>query len=407
MKRCLQTIGLFLILGSAGAQSLPATGQWRGSLHRADGQDIVFSFEWKQQNGKPLWVIRNAGERIQVTDIKQVGDSLIVQMPVFESQFRLKYSNGMLEGVWIKGGALRNQVLPFTATPGAARFAVAATPQKNITGRWATVFTKNNLSTAAIAEFKQQGSHLTGTFLTPTGDYRYLEGVVRNDSLLLSCFDGSHAYFFMAVIDNNKAIKNGIYFSGAVFSEEWTAVKDPKASLPTELSAIYLKPGEERLNFTFNDLNGKPVSINDERFKNKVVVVQLMGSWCPNCMDEIAFLSDYYIKNKQRGVEIVSLAYEYTTDTERSLKSLRKFQQKFNVQYPMLLTGVTANDTLRTEKTLPQITPIRFFPSSIIIDKKGKVRKFETGFNGPGTGEHYTAFKKEFEATIDGLLKEN
>jgi peroxiredoxin len=185
------------------------------------------------------------------------------------------------------------------------------------------------------------------------------------------------------------------------------ADKNATATLPADLSAIYLKPGEERLNFTFNDLDGKPVSINDARFKNKVVVVQLMGSWCPNCMDETAFLSEYYRANKQRGVEIVALAYEYSTDTERSIKSLRKFQQRFNVQYPMLLTGVSSSDSLRTEKTLPQVTTIRFLPSSIILDKNGKVRKFDTGFNGPGTGEHYVQFKKEFETTIDGLLKEH
>jgi len=65
------------------------------------------------------------------------------------------------------------------------------------------------------------------------------------------------------------------------------------------------------------------------------------------------------------------------------------------------------NDSLRTEKTLPELTPIKFFPSSVIIDKKGKVRKLDTGFNGPGTGSHYTIYKKEFEETIDSLLSEN
>jgi len=175
--------------------------------------------------------------------------------------------------------------------------------------------------------------------------------------------------------------------------------------VPYDESAMYLKPGEERLNFKFNDLEGNPVSINDERFKNKVVIVQLMGSWCPNCMDETVFLSEYYNKNRQRGIEIVSLAYEYSTDIERSKKSLRKFQQGFNVQYPMLITGVAVTDSLRTEKTLPQLTPIKAFPTSIIIDKKGKVRKIETSFNGPGTGEHYLDYKKEFEETINDLLK--
>jgi hypothetical protein len=123
-------------------------------------------------------------------------------------------------------------------------------------------------------------------------------------------------------------------------------------------------------------------------------------------MDETAFLSDYHNKNKQRGIEIVALAYEYSSDFKRSQQSLRKFQQRFNVQYSVLITGVTVSDTLRTEKTLPQVTRIKVFPSSIIIDKKGKVRKLDTGFFGPGTGQHYDTYKREFFGTIDKLLEE-
>jgi peroxiredoxin len=132
-----------------------------------------------------------------------------------------------------------------------------------------------------------------------------------------------------------------------------------------------------------------------------------MGSWCPNCMDETAFLSEYYNKNKQRGVEIIALAYEYSTNWERSVKSLKKFQERYNVQYTVLNTEVTVNDSLRTEKTLPELTAIKFFPSSVILDKKGKVRKLDTGFNGPATGVHYDIYKKEFEETISNLLGED
>lgn len=390
--------------------SLPAFAQdgwWRAELWRPDGHAIVFNFEWKRENGRDAWYIRNADERIPVKNISRSGDSLLVQMPVFESQFRLHYSYGLLQGVWIKGGAVKPQVMSFTARPGRERVAAGAAPKANVTGRWSTVFvTPHKPDEQAVAELVQQGSMLTGTFLTPTGDYRYLEGLVKGDSLVMSCFDGGHAYLFIAVLANDTTLDNGVYYSGAASREEWTAVKNDKASIDLSSAAIALKPGEDRLHFRFPDLDGRQVSITDERFKNKVVVVQLMGSWCPNCMDETAFLSDYYARNRQRGVEIVALAYEYTTDRGRSVKSLQKFRDRFHVAYPMLITGVAVGDTLRTEKTLPEITPIRTFPSSIIIDKKGKVRKLDYGFNGPATGEHYTAYKKEFEETIDALLRE-
>ncbi len=397
---------MFLMLLASGFTIKAQQGWWGAKLHRADGNNIAFTFEWKTENGKPIWYIRNAAESIKVSNITIDGDSLFVQMPVFESQFRLKKMGNKLNGVWIKNGAVKTLVIPFSASFGGKRFATNTAAVKNITGRWAVTFANSKTGELSVAEFKQTGNKLTGTFLNATGDYRYLEGIATKDSLFLSCFDGGHAFLFTAKIKNDQTITNGLYYSGGTYKENWNAVKDAGAKVPMESVEMYVKPGEESLHFTFNDLSGKPVSISDERFKNKVVVIQLMGSWCPNCMDETAFLSEYYSKNKQRGFEVIALAYEYSTNLERSTKSLQKFQIRYNVQYTILNTGVTVGDSLRTEKTLPELTPIKFFPSSVFIDKKGKIRKLDTGFNGPGTGDHYLVYKKEFEELIDKLLLE-
>ncbi len=114
-------------------------------------------------------------------------------------------------------------------------------------------------------------------------------------------------------------------------------------------------------------------------------------------MDETAFLSDYYTRNRNRGVEVIALAYEAGTDLERSKRTIRKFQEKFNVQYAMLITGIAAGDFQRTEKTLPQLTPITSFPTTILLDKHGVVSDIHTSFYGPASGEHYTKFKTDFE----------
>lgn len=380
---------------------------WVAQLNRADSSSIRFTFDWKTEKGKPVWYIRNADEKIRVNNISTAGDSIVVQMPVFESQFRVKKSGDKLVGLWIKGGGSKTSMVPFLAIKGNKRFEVKDHATVNISGRWAVNFSGNKPGEISVAEFKQVGNRLTGTFLNATGDYRYLEGIVTGNNLLLSGFDGGHAFLFSATIESDKKISGGIFYSGATYKETWTAVKDATVTVPQESVAMYVKPGEESLHFSFKDLLGKQVSIQDERFKNKVVVIQLMGSWCPNCMDETAFLSEYYNKNHQRGVEVIALAYESSTDWERSIRNLQKFKDRYNVQYTILNTEVTVTDSLRTEKTLPELTPIKFFPSSVIIDKKGKIRKLDTGFNGPATGEHYLIYKKEFEATIDHLLTEN
>lgn len=405
MKQLITFLTIALLSTIVHAQTLKS-GVWRGALQRTDGNEIAFNFDIKPAQGKTVIVIHNAAEKIEVKDITFQGDSCFINMPVFESQFRLKVVNSSeLRGLWIRGSAAQNLVVPFTAVYGTNfRYQVTSKTFYNVTGKWATTFLSNGGNEQAIAELVQKGQKLTGTFLTTTGDYRYLEGVVNKDSLQMSGFDGGHAYYFSAKIKDAKQLTGGIFVSGPVYKQAWIAERNDDATLPKNESAMYVKPGGEKLDFAFTDLDGKKVSINDERFKNKVVVIQIMGSWCPNCMDETAFLSKFYEKNKSRGIEMIALAYEYSEDFQRSQKSLLKFQQRFDVQYPILITGVKASDTLRTQKTLPQLTPIKTFPSTVFVGKDGKVKKIDTGFNGPGTGVHYEEYKKEFSKIIDELL---
>ena len=384
---------------------------WRAHLVRQDKNEVIFNIESRKENGEFVFYIINDEERIRIHPVKQIGDSIHFDMPAFESYFRTKInSDGSLQGIWTKGTAgvtqhwnfyaKANQTVRFNSNLGKAKH--------NISGRWDVDLTRpNGTKRKAVAELKQYDNKLIGSFLTPSGDSRYLEGIVTGDSLKLSTFDGAHAYLYLAKINSENKISGGVFYSGFAGVETWEARKDETINSPDQENPTTLKEGETRLNFTFNDLNGKPVSINDDRYKNKVVIVQILGSWCPNCMDETKFLSEYYNENKNRGVEVIGLAYEYDTNVERSIKSLKKFEKLFNVQYPILITGGTSSDDEKTEKTLPQLTPIRSFPTTIFIDKKGEVRKIKGVFYGPGTGEHYEKFKKEFYATIDGLLKEN
>lgn len=416
MKQLRQTItilvlALFSFLQSIGQQQFTDNANiWQTRLHRQDGADIVFNTE-VDNSDKMVMYILNAGERLLVDDIRIEGDSVFIKMPFFDSEFKgVHLPSGEVKGLWIRHLADRDVSIPFTSIPGVKeRFTQHLPAKGNVTGRWATYFTApdGTDSSFAVGEFKQDGNHVTGTFLTPTGDYRFLEGILDGDTLKLSTFDGSHAYYFTARLTAEHTLEQGVFYAGIGSGKEiWTARKDAKAALPDETKLATVKPGQAKLDFSFPDLNGKQVSINDARFKDKVVVITLMGSWCPNCMDETGFLSDWYKQNKQRGVEVIGLAYERTTDFERSKKALSGFLKRFDVQYPVLITGVTPADPKKGEKSLPQLTAIKGFPTTIFVDKKGLVREVHTGFSGPGTGEHYEHFKQEYNQLIDKLLKE-
>lgn len=391
---------------SLGQQSIP----YRVVMPREDGNQIVFNMDYSKVNGMHRIIIRNAGERLTVDSIQQKGDSLLVEMPFFDSRLRLAIGNdNFISGTWTKATTAGEATMPVSATPGIHYRFVSSkgNPLYNISGRYAVQFKRpDGTNRNSVAEFTQKGNILTGTFLNPSGDYRYLEGIVTGDSMMLSCFDGSHAYYFGAKISKSGKLTEGIYCSGVKSIENWSAVPDAKATVKEDAMMVYLKEGEDRLNFAFPDLDSNIVSINDSRFRSKVVIVQIMGSWCPNCMDETAFLSEYYRNNKVRGVEVLSLAYEYSKDFHRSEKTLRKLQSRYSVEYPMLITGATTIDSLKTEKTLPQLTPIKGFPTTIFIGKDGKVKKIHPGFTGPGTGSHYDEFKLNFETIINELLNE-
>ena len=382
-------------------------GQWRALLVRNDGNDIAFNFDVKDSAGKQVLYLRNAGERILVDEITHAGDSLFIKFPFYESQLRARVTpEGNLEGVWLRHLADSWLVVPFKAFYGEGyRFAGAkAATDGKVTGRYAAVFRslKNpNDTTFRVGEFRQTGNTVTGTFLDAGGDLRYLEGTIIGDSLKLSCFDGTHAYYFTARVDGNRL--TGFYYAGAASVESWSAHKDASAKLEDQFAMTKWKK-DMPFGFTFKDLDGNNVSLSAPRFKNKVVIVQIMGSWCPNCMDETRFLSGFYKEYHNKGVEIVALAYERSTDFARSQASVRTFQQRFDVKYPMLITGVAVGDPDRAKKTLPQLEAILNFPTTIFVGKSGKIEKIHTGFSGPGTGQHYEDQKQEFYTLVNDLL---
>ncbi|WP_295769836.1 TlpA disulfide reductase family protein [uncultured Mucilaginibacter sp.] len=401
MKKILFLI--YLILGSlsVSAQIKFKTGIWRGILKPATGE-VPFNFEVAQEAGKKVIYILNASERFKVNDIQTKADSLFIHMPLFDSEFRLKQDGNQLSGQFIKHLGERDAVTPFNAQYGQKWrfFEKPEAPAFNVSGRWRAIFGDGAERDTTVGEFNQTGNRVTGTFLTTTGDYRYLEGTVSGNKLYLSCFDGGHAFLFTADIASDNTITNGNFGR-----TPWTADKDAKAKLPDAYSLTALKPGYKKIDFSFPDVSGQKVSLSDARFKNKVVIIQIMGSWCPNCMDETAYLVNYYKKYQSKGVEVLGLAYERTADFEKSKKAVLQEREHLGIPYPLLITEFTSNKK-EAAKSLPMLNNVMAFPTTIIIDKKGEVRKIYTGFSGPGTGSYYTEFVNEFERLTDALLAE-
>ncbi|MBC7758499.1 MAG: TlpA family protein disulfide reductase [Phormidesmis sp. FL-bin-119] len=414
MKSFLNIVTVFLILAAASScrRSNPEMngGIWRATLKTSSAAEIPFNFELVDSSGTKYLKIINGEERLRVDEVSFSSDSVFIKMPLFDSEIRAKNQGNILSGQWILHLADKDAVMKFNAKSGDNwRFLKAnKNPNANISGRWSTTFTSMDSlnSTIAVGEFKEENGRLSGTFLTSTGDYRFLEGTLSDNKLYLSSFDGGNAYLFTANLSNDSTIVDGKFYSGFSGIKNWIARKDVNAILPDAYSLTSLKKGYTKIDFTFPALDGNEVSLSDETYKNKVVLVQFLGSWCPNCMDETAYLVPFYNRYNKKGVEIIGLAYERTKDFKRSRKNVVRLRDRFNVPYKMLITGFT-NKNAEVASSLPMLNNFEAFPTLIIIDKKGVVRKIHTGFNGPGTGKYYTEFVREFEKTIDDLLAEN
>ncbi|KAA5549352.1 peroxiredoxin family protein [Adhaeribacter rhizoryzae] len=400
-----------LILFAAACQPKNKTlkpGTWRGVL-TISNQELPFLLEvTKNQTGKTIAYLVNGSEKILLDEITVTGDSVKIPLHIFDADLKAHINNQEdgLKGQWIRYNldepyevefsAKHDQQYRFSRNP--------AAPTQNYTGKWDVVFKdEEGIEEKAIGVFTQQGNHLSGTFLSATGDYRYLDGEVSGDELRLSTFDGSHAYLFKAS-PNGEGKLQGNFFSGKTGRSTWLAMRNENAVLPAADTLTYLKPGYSKLDFTFPDLNGTKVSLADPQFKGKVVVLQLMGSWCPNCMDETAYLAPFYNQNKNKGLEIIGLAYEQNPEFEKAKKRLEKLKSRFGINYPLLVAGT--RDKESAAKTLPMLNHVMAFPTTIILDKKGAVRKIHTGFSGPGTGHYYEEFVQDFEKTIQKLLQE-
>lgn len=408
-------VTLLLLPSACSGQSTPATvkpGTYRAVL-KTKGGELPFGLDIQPTATDPktytVFAI-NGNERLKMDPATVQNDSLRIPMTLFESELVAKINGNQLRGVWRRRRtAQQTQTLPFSAQHGLAyRFVPDnKSATTNLTGKWATDFGSKSgkVDTVnAVGVFDQKGNRLAGTFLTPTGDYRYLDGNVVGDSLFLSCFDGSHIYLFKAKHDPATKTLTGGHWAGVSGYEAWVARFDPAADLPDPAKLTYLKPGAKTLNFSFPEPGGKTVSTTDPRFKNKVTIVQIMGSWCPNCMDETNFLSPWYKRNKQRGVEVVGLAFERSAEMSESGPKIERMKQRFQIDYPVALAGT--NDKAQASKALPDLNAVVAFPTTIFIDKKGQVRHIHTGFSGPGTGKYYDQYVEEFNRLVDKLLAE-
>lgn len=409
-------------------QQLPP-GVWRATLalesetpipvQRVDGDisqvpvlnssgELPFNFEVIYKPDGSFYIeIINGEERIRVDDIQYgrdpqtAKDTVLIEFTEYDSYIKAIFVENRMEGYWYvpyKG----SYMVPFTAVHGQEhRFSsLNKKALMNISGSWESSFDINTESPwPAKGVFQQNDSRLLGTFLTETGDYRYLDGSILTDKIYLSCFDGAHAFLFEAKIQPDSSLY-GVFYSGNHYKTEWVAIKNDGFKLANPYDLTIQDKGIEALDFQYTDLDGQKLLFSEFVSGDKPILIQIMGTWCPNCKDETLFLKEFFAAHENIGIDMLAVCFERYEDPLKSIDRIKRYKEKLNISYPMVLGGHYKKSV--ASEVFPMLNKISSYPTLLFVDKNQKIHKIHTGFSGPATSE-YDSFKSEFQDYIEAL----
>jgi peroxiredoxin len=398
--RTLFTAGLIASLTAAPALAVGLYGQWRVSFDAHPGGPLPFTLDVREgKTGPQAWLV-NAPERLKVEQVQVTGDSITLIFPSYNSKLELKAaSNDTLSGTATVLRATGTVTLAARAQRGSWRFTpTAVKPAGNVTGRWNLTYGDNKVK--GLVLLKQVGSQVSGTVQLPTGDMRYLSGELNGTQLKLSTFDGSFTNLWTGTLVGDTLKGAQFAATSRPTGNAWEAKKERQATMNAVLVEA---PGGERLSFRLPTPEGQMISLNDARYKGKVVVITLGGAWCPNCHDEAIFMGPYAARRQKEGLEMIGLQFEYGTDQARAMRQITSFKNRYKLPYPMVYGGQpNAEDT---KKVLGDLAPVKVWPSTIFIGRDGRVKEVHVGWAGPATGALSEKVKREFDETVTKLLR--
>lgn len=389
-------------------------GDWHAIVESARARipfRIEFSFD---EAGSLRAAVHNGPERTEIPVVRVEEGRIVLGFDYYDSRIEARIGDDgrSLHGSWRKRRGPSNVAemafmakagftSRFVETQGAA-YEPGVVPGAEDGRRYRVDFESSDDPAVMLLEETEDGRML-GTILTTTGDYRYLEGSLHKNNLRLSVFDGAHAFLIRGIVDRDGTI-SGEFLSGNWWRESFEAVPDPDATLPSAWDETRWMPRARLSSLSFPNTDGERMSLTDPAFAGEARIIELFGTWCPNCYDATMELKRLHKKYADRGLSILGLAFEVTGDFQRDAAQVELYRDRFDVPYPMLVAGVSDK---RTASTLfPILDEVRSYPTFVFLDADNRIRGVYTGFSGPATGEAFQRQQSEFEALIEEILAE-
>lgn len=375
---------------------------WIGQLQMNDRLSVPFDFFFDIKELKNGLIIQNGSENLFLK-LKKKKDSIIAYFKEIDAQLVYTINQKSIRGYWINHNKKNPIKIPFSAyKTNQNKFEIpidALSDSTMLKNHYKVKFLKTNKW--SIGKFKSKNGAWEGTFMTETGDYRFFSGYCFENKFKLSSFNGNWAMLVQGEIYQDSI--HGILYSGVSFSTEFDGEFEPTFKLgnPNELTSVV---NDESFNFIgIKTLRNSQFDYSKNN--GKVVIYQIMGTWCPNCIDEMNYYKELTAKYQKQGLTINALAYEIPQNNVKSnLKKLKKFKKRMKLNYPIYFAGKPSTELASSH--FPMLNRVMSYPTSIVLDKKGNIRKVHTGFNGPATGLSYEQFKIEMDDLIKQILNE-
>ncbi len=397
-----------LLMGLASVSFAPLTfaqsgpdiaGRWDATI-QINGVETPFPLEISGSGANVTGSFFNGDDRYASTKGSFENGKLVLNWDYYAATLEATLKDGVLEGQY---AGTRRMKGPFaihakrSAAPGPA---TASAP--NIDGLWEIPNKSGKGEMAWRFVVQQSGAKAAATILRVDGDTGTISGTFQNGKFVLSHFDGARAHLMQITPASDGTLdilqdantKLTAYRPAAARAKGLPEPDDP--NLHTTV-----KNPNEPFRFSFPDLKGRLVSNTDARFQGKVRVIEITGSWCPNCHDEAPFLAEMYRKYSAQGLEVVSLSFEEADQLKDPVR-LRAFAQKYGLEFPVLVCG----DPDEANTKLTQLVNWNTWPATIFIDKKDRVRGVHSGFPSSGSGDLFRQAKEEFNVQVGRLLAE-
>jgi thiol-disulfide isomerase/thioredoxin len=330
--------------------------------------------------------------------------SLVLTFDSYATKLEATLNDGVLTGTY--GGGSGNAYAFQAKRHDPSMVASSDQHVPDISGLWEIQVKSPKGESAWHFVVNQTGAKIDAAILRVDGDTGTLSGNFKDGKFILSHFTGERPFY----VEVTPQADGSLQLQIASFHDTQTLV----ALRPAEARARNLAPPDDPtqhtrvkdasqpLRFCFPDLNGRILSNTDDRFQGKVVLVNITGSWCPNCHDEAPFLEELYRKYHGQGLEIVALDFE-PAEQLQSLSRVRAFIKRYGIEYTYLIAG----EPSQLNDKIPQAENLNAWPTTFFVGRNGLVRSIHTGFTSHASGELDSRLRDEVRSEIAQLLSEN